>query len=245
MLTFTYRYRKQIFASLVIGIALIALIFVLFLSFKTYTKDEVKVKRKKEDKKTTNIIKTKKEREDKNIDEVSVDIKGAVLSPGIYSLDSNSRIIDVINLAGGLLEYADTSVINLSRKIKDEMVIIIYTKNQVNNFKEVIKEKETVVEKCIENDSTTLKNDACITKEDLTNQEVNNNSSNDTNISGKTNINTASIEDLTKLNGIGESRAKDIIKYREQNPFKTIEDIKEVKGIGDSLFDKIKENITV
>ena len=62
----------------------------------------------------------------------------------------------------------------------------------------------------------------------------------------KININTASMEELDKLSGIGPSLAKAIIDYRTKNgPFKKIEDINDVKGIGDALFEKIKDQITV
>ena len=63
---------------------------------------------------------------------------------------------------------------------------------------------------------------------------------------GKININTAPAEELDELNGIGPSLAKAIIDYRTANgPFKTIEEINDVKGIGDALFAKIKDSITV
>ncbi len=62
----------------------------------------------------------------------------------------------------------------------------------------------------------------------------------------KIDINTASAEELDKLPGIGPAIAKAIIDYRTQNgPFKTIETINDVKGIGDALFEKIKDQITV
>ena len=61
---------------------------------------------------------------------------------------------------------------------------------------------------------------------------------------GKININSADVIELTKLNGIGEKRARDIIEYREKNgPFETIEDIMKVKGIKQGIFSKIKDNI--
>ncbi len=172
---------------------------------------------------------TKKEKKEELI---SVDIKGEINIPGIYSLKESSRIIDVIDKAGGLTENADTTVINLSKKIKDEMVIIIYSKEQVNNFKETKQLEEQLQSKCISPDEESLQNDACI-------EETYNNN-------GKININTASKQELMTLPGIGESKAKDIISYREKNGlFKTIEDIKKVSGIGDTLFAQIKENITV
>ena len=60
------------------------------------------------------------------------------------------------------------------------------------------------------------------------------------------NINTADINKLTELDGIGESKAKTIIEYRTTNGlFKNIEDIKNISGIGESLYNKIKDKITV
>lgn len=163
--------------------------------------------------------------------EYKVDIKGAINVPGIYSMKSTSRVIDVINEAGGLTEIADTSVINLSKKILDEMVIIIYTKDQVANFKKVKEEEKIVQDKCNQVDENSLKNDACIKTEEITT---------------KISINNSTKDQLMTLQGIGEAKANDIIKYREENgPFNSIEDIKKVPGIGDNLFAQIKEDITL
>ena len=114
------------------------------------------------------------------------------------------------------------------------MVIIIYSKDEVKNFKKTKEIEKQVIEKCIQKDETSLTNDACI--ED---------NKKDNNQSTKININTATIEELMTLPGIGESKAKSIIKYRENAQFKSIEDIKNIQGIGENLFAKIKENITV
>ena len=143
-----------------------------------------------------------------------VDIKGAVKNPGVYKLKENSRVIDVINASGGLLEDADTSVINLSKIIEDEMVIIIYTKDEVEKYK---------------------------------NNEINSTSSINQKIeeNSKININTSDKNTLLKITGIGESKANNIIKYREEKGnFNSIEEIKNVSGIGDSLYEKIKNSIT-
>ena len=142
-------------------------------------------------------------------------------------------MIDVINEAGGLTEHADTSVLNLSKKIIDEMVIIVYSKEEVHNFKKTKEIEEQVQNNCLQPDENALKNDACIT-------------SIDSSSAIKLSINKATKEELMLLPGIGEAKANDIIKYRtENNGFKSIDEIKNIPGIGDSIFDQIKENITI
>jgi len=65
-------------------------------------------------------------------------------------------------------------------------------------------------------------------------------------VAKKVNINTASVEELAALKGIGEKTAQAIVAYRRASgPFKTIEDIKNVKGIGDKKFEDLKDSITV
>lgn len=166
---------------------------------------------------------------------VFVDIKGAVVAPGVYEIEANKKVIDVIVLAGGLTEQADTSLINLAKQLTNEMVIIIYTKEEVEKAKQeepIIKiiEKECV---CPE-----IKNDSCL-------ENSKNDSKVETN-SKKVNINTATIEELQTLDGIGESKAKSIIKYREETGlFKNIDELLNVSGIGESLYESIKESITV
>lgn len=222
-MSFHYRYRKQIIIVIfILTILGVSSFFIVknIMSNKKKEKDEVIVEKSIE----------KKEVETKEL--LQVDIKGEVINPGIYELDSESRVIDVINKAGGLTENANTSVINLSKKITDEMVIIIYSNEEVNDFKTTKEIEEQVIEKCIQKEDNSLRNDACI--------------ENDKNeLTGKININTASLEELMTLEGIGENKAKSIIEYREtKSKFNTIEDIKNVNGIGDNLFAQIKENIT-
>lgn len=174
-----------------------------------------------------------------------VDIKGAVTSPGVYKVENGNRIIDVIKLAGGLTKVADTSVLNLSKKINDEMSIIIYTKNQIKQFKNSgLSTNETII-KYIEKECTCpdpSTNDACIS--DNSNQD-DTTTQNDTATTGVS-INTGTLVQLQTLPGIGESKAQAIIDYRNVNgSFKTIDEIKNVSGIGDSTFAKIKDYITI
>lgn len=214
-------------------IILIIISIIVGLSIFYYQKN-IKKEKKKEivEIEENDDLKVKEKKEDKEVEiEYKVDIKGAVNLPGIYSMKSTSRVIDVINEAGGLTDLADTSVINLSKKIIDEMVIIIYTKDQVANFTKVKETEKIIQDKCNQLDENSLKNDACIKTEEITT---------------KISINNSSKEQLMTLQGIGESKANDIIKYREENgPFNSIEDIKNVPGIGDNLFAQIKEDITL
>ena len=221
-ITFQYRYRKQI----IMTISILVIIGIGIGLFFYYQEEDVAA----EEESIKNEI-TKEKKEDSIY--LSVDIKGEINSPGIYTMKESSRVIDVIDKAGGLTENADTSVINLSKKIIDEMVIIIYSKEQVRNFEETKEKEKNLQEKCLSPDTNSLQNDACIT-------------STPNNAIGKVNINQASKEELMTLTGIGESKAKDIISYREKNgPFASIEDIKKVSGIGETIYAQIKETITV
>ena len=192
-----------------------------------------KPKAKKEE---TTILVSKKDGNEKEKNEVEellkVDIKGEVINPGIYELSSSSRVIDVIEKAGGLTQNANTTVINLSKKITDEMVIIIYNNTQVEDFQKTKELEQQLQEKCIQAEENALKNDACITES--------------TSTTSKVSINTATIEELQTLPGIGQAKAQDIIDYRNENgPFNSIEDLTKVSGIGESVFAKIKDYITI
>lgn len=169
----------------------------------------------------------KVEVEEESVSVVKVDIKGAVKTPGVYEALTTSRVIDVIELAGGLKKNANTEYINLAKNVEDEMIIWIYTNSEIKQYEEDNIKYAYIEKECNCPDVTTS---TCI---------------NNTQTTGKININMASLEELMTLTGIGESKALSIIEYREQTPFSTIEDIKNVSGIGESAFDKIKENITV
>ena len=221
-ISFHYRYKKQI---IIISIILILLsVSGYFIYINIPKKEEIKISKEP----------IKKEKEEvKEESKYKVDIKGQINNPGIYEVPISSRVIDVINLAGGLTVNADTSVINLSKKVIDEMVIIVYSKEEVTNFKKTKEIEQQVQEQCIQKDENSLKNDACI-------------SSNKNTSTNKVSINNASAEELMTLPGIGESKAKDIIDYRTKNgPFKKLEDLKNIPGIGENVYNKLKENITL
>ena len=199
---------------------------------------------------TENIVEEKK---DITVNKVKVDIKGSVVAPGVYEVEETSKVIDVINIAGGLKENADTSRINLAKTVKDEMVIIVYSKSEIESYinsqnKVEIKTEYIYVEKPCE--CPTVNNDACLKEEDLSANEIPKEESKDENNNVLeeikiVSINTATKEELMTLPSIGESKANNIIEYRNTNKFTKIEDIKNVSGIGESLFEKIKDYITI
>lgn len=175
-----------------------------------------------------------------------VEIKGEVINPGVYEVSSNDRVNDVITKAGGLTKNAEVSLINLSKKIVDEMNIIIYSKQEVKSASDKINKEQEIVEVIKEIE---VEKECVCPKVDVTcsykNDAVIEVDSSDESKSNLVNINTASKEELMTINGIGESKANNIIEYRKNNKFSKIEDIKNISGIGDSVFEKIKEYITV
>ncbi len=231
-MSFHYRYRKQIliflFCLILVGGGVISY-FSFFNEKDSKPKEKIVLQKKKE---TTK--KNKKQELEENIaKEIMVDVKGFVVNPGIYKLKEESRVIDAINAAGGVLEDADTSVLNLSKKLKDEMVIIVYSSYQVENFKKVKEEEQQIQDGCI-NGVNEVENDACIEEKSEEKEST------------LVSINTATLEELMTLEGIGEAKAKSIIAYREEHgPYQAIEDLLNVSGIGESLLAKIKKNITL
>ena len=134
-------------------------------------------------------------------DYIYVDIDGAVKNPGVYLLAEGSRVIDAINMAGGLEEGAFTRNINKAGKLTDGEKIYIPAEGESN--------------------AESFQSNNLI------------------------NINTASAELLMTLPGIGEVYAERIIEYRTNKKFSSIEEIKNIQGIGDKTFEKLKELISI
>lgn len=152
-------------------------------------------------------------------EKIIVHISGAVENPGIVKIDENSRIEDAINAAGGLKDDADITNVNLAYIVEDGIKITIPS---------IYDENEVVI----------LSDDGAIGLE-LSDEKKSSSSA-------LVNINKATQTELETLNGIGPSLALKIIEYREQNgKFKSIDDIKNVTGIGDTKFNNIKDQIEV
>ena len=158
----------------------------------------------------------------------------------VYELKDGSVVKDAIDVSGGLLGSANTEHINLSKKIVDEMVIIIYTNEEIQEMTEGSTSIKVVDKECI---CPKIENNACI---DNNNKYANISSEINQSTYNKISLNNASKEELMTLNGIGESKANAIIEYRNNNGlFKQIEDITNVKGIGNSVYEKIKDRLTL
>lgn len=144
---------------------------------------------------------------------ITVYVSGEVNSPGLVELPSDSRIADAIKACGDFTPLADKAKINLAQKLTDGMQIQVNSKTPINNSNEQV-------------------------------NDTNSNSPNNNSSSNLININTATKEDLDTLPGIGPATAQKIIDYRQEHGnFSSIEDIKNVKGIGEAKFNKMQDKI--
>ncbi len=164
--------------------------------------------------------------ETQEIEKIKVDIKGYVKKPGVYELDSGTIINDLIKLAGGLKTNGTTDNINLSKKLNNEDMIVVLSKSE-------LKKQSTVTS------STNTKTSSS------TNSNLSDSSTTLETTNKKISLNTATKEELMTLSGIGEAKADSIIEYRLKTPFQDITEIMNISGIGESVYEKIKDNITV
>lgn len=142
---------------------------------------------------------------------IMVDIKGQVANPGVYELQTGARAKDAIQAAGGFLETAETLSINLAMVIQDEMVLYVPEIGEEAAVPAIQAQQPAAAE-----------------------------------AGSLVNLNTATAEELMTLTGIGPSKAEAILSYRTENGnFQSIEDLTKVTGIGDKTFEKLKEAITV
>ncbi|CAM2845171.1 helix-hairpin-helix domain-containing protein [Hathewaya histolytica] len=156
---------------------------------------------------------------------IKVDIKGAVKKPGIYTLSAESRISDIVNMAGGFLQEAELIKVNLSKRLQDEDLIYIPKKGE--NIDPSI---EAALTQGIDNKAN----------------KENSHKANAKDKSEKININKASVEELKTLPGIGETRANSIIQYREEKGgFKSADELKNISGIGDKTLDKFIHKVDI
>ena len=148
--------------------------------------------------------------------DIKVYVCGAVQRPDVYEISADSRIVDAVSAAGGFAIDAYPEAMNLAETVSDGSRIYVPTKEEVDALAVVY-------------------SDTGSGSGDTTSDST-----------GRVNVNTATLEELTTLPGIGDTRARAIIDYREQNgAFGNIEDIMQVTGIKEKSFSKIKDSICV
>lgn len=160
--------------------------------------------------------------------QVCVYVTGHVVHPGVVYLDEGSRVADAIEACGGMTDDASAESLNLARIVADGEQI------QVQSVAEMEAASQTVVPS---GSSASVASGPSSQVASGPSSQV---------ASGKVNINTADSSQLQTLSGVGESKAKKIIDYREANgPFKSIEDLANVSGIGEKTVENLREYICI
>jgi len=152
---------------------------------------------------------------------IFIHIYGAIENPNVYKCEESIRLFELIDIAGGFTNDADRNYLNLSQVLFDGMKIFVPTIEEVEQnivLKENLNTHEMGIQDSVSSELQTA----------------------------KVNINTAALEELMTLSGIGESKAASIIKYRENvGSFRTIEEIMNISGIKAAAFEKIADSICV
>lgn len=184
------------------------------------------------EKNETNSMEIKEDTEEPE-EPIAIHITGEVKKVGILYLDKGARIADAIKAAGGATKNANLNQVNLAYILEDGQKIYI------PNKKEKIQQGEYIVANSGQN--------VLIEESKSSDKKTDNNKNkNKKGVNGKVNINSANQSELEGLKGIGPSLAERIIEYREANgKFEKIEEIQNVKGIGDSKYRNIKDSICI
>lgn len=209
--------------KIIIAVGAIIIAITVGIYFYKTTKDNSEIEITEDNLTTNTAVENSNETVEEN-NTIVVHITGEVNYPGVVVLKEGARVVDAIEAGGGETDEADLSSLNLAYMLSDGEKIYVPNKEETSRESQ---EREYI---------TSAKD----------NSEQSENGAKSTGTNFKININTAKQEELTQITGVGESTAKKIIEYRTQNgKFKSIEDIKNIPGIGDSKFNAMKEEITV
>ena len=155
------------------------------------------------------------------VPDLQVYVNGAVRNPGVYPLQSGARLVDALAASGGAAADADLTVVNLAQRVQDEGYYYIPR----------VGETPPPVVATPQRSTSPLPSDI---------------PANSGPGDGPIDLNTATLEALTTLPGIGTVRAQAIVAYREQNgPFGSVEQVTEVSGIGPATYESIRDLVTV
>ncbi|MBO5004216.1 MAG: helix-hairpin-helix domain-containing protein [Clostridia bacterium] len=212
--------KQKVLFFIVIIILILVGIYVYNIRFNAKVEDNIETEAINNTALVDNFLDTN---ENKKENSIIIHITGAVRKSGIVKLNQGARIYDAIEMAEGSLENADLAKVNLAYILEDAQKIYIpYIGEETENT-----EEQEYITYNFGNNSSIIQN---------TNKGE----------SGKVNINTAKQTELETLPGIGTATAEKIIDYRNKNgKFNTIEDIQNVKGIGEAKYENIKESICV
>ena len=147
---------------------------------------------------------------------IFVYVCGQVAAPGVYELPGDARVYQAIEMAGGTLEGASPESLNLAQQAEDGQKIYVPTEEEAQT-------------------GAALQDTPGGVQDTASDQAA-----------GKVNLNTAGLEELMTLTGIGQTRAEAILAYREEEgAFRSPEDIMNVEGIKEGIYEKLKDEITV
>ncbi|MED1874085.1 helix-hairpin-helix domain-containing protein [Brevibacillus borstelensis] len=157
-----------------------------------------------------------------------VDVKGKVKHPGLYALEPGARVADAIEKAGGTLPDGDVERINLAEKLTDGSAILIPVKGAASA--------------CSQQDVA-----SAVSPSASASASGSSSGSASPSAAGKgVNVNTATLEELMTLPGVGESRAKAILEYRtKKGGFRSPDELKQISGIGAKIYERMKDQIRI
>ena len=166
--------------------------------------------------KTGEETREKGQEPEQETDAIFVYVCGQVAAPGVYELSAGARVYQAIERAGGTLEWASPESLNLAQQAEDGQKIYVPSKEEA--------------------EAGTFPQDDSWGAASSSREQG----------GGKVNLNTAGLEELMTLTGIGQTRAEAIITYREEEgAFQAPEDIMKVDGIKEGIYEKLKDEITV
>ena len=166
--------------------------------------------------KTGEETREKGQEPEQEADAIFVYVCGQVAAPGVYELSAGARVYQAIERAGGTLEGASPESLNLAQQAEDGQKIYVPSKEEA--------------------EAGTFPQDSSREAASPSQEQG----------GGKVNLNTAGLEELMTLTGIGQTRAEAIITYREEEgAFQSPEDIMKVDGIKEGIYEKLKDEITV